>query len=355
MNQDATFRAILVASFVAILVITLYHRLRSWESKEPLDRRREGLFILATLRPIALLLWLGVFAFMINPRWMAWSSLPLSIWLRWSGAAVTGIGIALLAWTLRNLGRNLTDTVVTREAHTLITRGPYRWVRHPFYDATALFIVGFGLIAANWFILATGALVFLLLAIRSRTEEELLLSRFGEEYRAYRESTGRFLPRWRGRAAAWIAVALTCLSTPALAQSSSGASIPRATAGAILGGVVGVAVGGYTGAAFTNSRCDSGGNPDSCIGPTILGIIWGGGIGHTVGIPLGAHYIGGRKGQLVPSVLASAAIFGAEVLVLRSAVKDGQYVHKNLAIGTVIAAPILQIISSVVFEARGRN
>jgi hypothetical protein len=87
----------------------------------------------------------------------------------------------------------------------------------------------------------------------------------------------------------------------------------------------------------------------------LLGIIWGGGVGHTVGIPLGAHYIGGRKGQLVPSLLTSAAIFGAEVLTLRYAVVDGHYVHKNTAIGVVIAAPVLQIISSVVFEARGRN
>ena len=156
------------------------------------------------------------------------------------------------------------------------------------------------------------------------------------------------------RAATWIAAALMCLSSSVLAQRSSGADIGRATAGAILGGALGVAVGGFTGAAFTSSNCDSGGNPDSCIGPTLLGIIWGGGVGHTIGIPLGAHYIGGRRGELVPSMLVSAAIFGAEVLVLRTAVKDGQYVHKNTAIATVIAAPILQIISSVMFETRGR-
>jgi hypothetical protein len=214
--------------------------------------------------------------------------------------------------------------------------------------------VGFALIAANWLILAAGAIVFLLLAIRSRTEEAMLLARFGDAYRTYKERTGRFLPR-RLRRGAWIALALTCLTSQSLAQSSSGASIPRATAGAILGGVVGVAVGGFTGAAFTSGRCDSGGNPDSCIGPMLLGIIWGGGVGHTVGIPLGAHYIGGRKGEIGPSLLASAAIFGAEVLALRYAVKDGQYVHKDTAIGVVIAAPILQIISSVFFEARGRN
>ena len=199
MNQEATFRAVLGVGFLTILMIMLYHRLRSWESKEPLDRRQEGLFILATLRPIGLLLWVGVFAYLINPAWMAWSSVPLPAWLRWSGVGVLATGVALLAWTLRRLGTNLTDTVVTRQAHTLITQGPYRWVRHPFYDAMALLVVGIALIAANWFILVTGALVFLLLAVRSQTEEALLSARFGEEYRAYKESTGRLVPRWHGK------------------------------------------------------------------------------------------------------------------------------------------------------------
>src|SRR5688572_13610678 len=100
MNQEATFRVVLALGFLTVLVIMLYHRLRSWESKEPLDRRQEGLFILATLRPIGLLLWMGVFAYLINPAWMAWSSVTLPEWLRWSGVAVFAIGVALLAWTL---------------------------------------------------------------------------------------------------------------------------------------------------------------------------------------------------------------------------------------------------------------
>ena len=102
-------------------------------------------------------------------------------------------------WTLRSLGPNLTDTVVTRQAHTLITRGPYRWVRHPFYDCMALFTISVALMMANWFVLALGAVTFALLAVRSRTEEAKLLERFGEPYRAYQARTGRFLPRPNSR------------------------------------------------------------------------------------------------------------------------------------------------------------
>lgn len=198
MTQENAFRAALGVGFLLVLIVTGYHRIRSWASKEVLDRREEGIFILATLRPAGMLLWLGVIAYLANPAWMRWSSVALPAWLRWAGFVVFGLGLALLTWTLRGLGTNLTDTVVTRRAHTLVTEGPYRWVRHPFYDAMALLIAGIALIAANWFMLLTGAVVFSLLALRSRTEEAHLLARFGESYRDYRERTGRFVPRLRG-------------------------------------------------------------------------------------------------------------------------------------------------------------
>jgi protein-S-isoprenylcysteine O-methyltransferase Ste14 len=200
MDHETPFRIALIAGFVGVIVITGYHRVRAAATKEPLDRRKEGVFILATLRPIALFLWGGVFAYMINQAWMTWSSLPIPDRLRWTGAFVFVIGLAFLAWTLRSLGENLTDTVVTRKAHTLVTKGPYRWVRHPFYDAMALFIFAMALLAANWYILVLGVLVFILLGIRTATEEAHLLNRFGEPYQAYKDNTGKFLPKWRSTA-----------------------------------------------------------------------------------------------------------------------------------------------------------
>ena len=104
------------------------------------------------------------------------------------------LACGLLFWTFRSLGSNLTDTVVTRREHSLVTHGPYRWVRHPLYDSAALLIVASFLVTSNWFLLLTGGLVLVLLVVRTRTEEEKLLARFGDPYRRYRERTGRFLP-----------------------------------------------------------------------------------------------------------------------------------------------------------------
>jgi protein-S-isoprenylcysteine O-methyltransferase Ste14 len=105
--------------------------------------------------------------------------------------------LPLIYWVFSSLGNNVTPTVVTRHAHTLVTHGPYRWVRHPLYSVGTLAFVGFSLLSANWFTLA--ALIFGMPVILRRTplEEARLIERFGEDYTRYMQTTGRFLPKLR--------------------------------------------------------------------------------------------------------------------------------------------------------------
>ena len=195
MGDDQTLRSALLAGILIVLPIAMYFRLRSQATREPLDRRQEGFFILATLRPAGLALAVGIVSYLVKPPSMAWSAVPLPMWLRWGGVGLVWLTAALLAWTMGSLGKNLTDTVVTRRVHTLVTHGPYRWVRHPFYDCVLLLALGFSLAAANWFLLTSGAILFTLMIVRTRTEEEKLVARFGDSYRTYMAETGRFLPR----------------------------------------------------------------------------------------------------------------------------------------------------------------
>ena len=195
MSDDETFRIVLVIGFLSLFPVAFYYRIRSQATRERLDRWQEGPFILFTLRPVGVASMIGIIAFMIEPSSMAWSALPLPASLRWGGAVVGALAGGLLLWAFRSLGPNLTDTVVTRQAHTLVTRGPYQWVRHPFYDAVAMFVIANGLLTANWFVFLTGSLAFALIVARTRREEENLLRRFGDSYADYMRRSGRFLPR----------------------------------------------------------------------------------------------------------------------------------------------------------------
>ena len=199
MNDEQVFRLILIVGLVSVCSIGIPHRLKSQATGERLDRRQEGIFILATLRPIGLVGWLGLLAYVIDPAWMSWSQVTLPLWLRWCGVGVGVTAALLLTWVFRSLGTNITDTVVTRAEHTLVTTGPYQWVRHPFYVATALAVVANSLVTANWFLALTGGLAVALIVVRTRTEEEKLIERFDNRYREYMEYTGRFFPLLRPR------------------------------------------------------------------------------------------------------------------------------------------------------------
>lgn len=194
MSDDNTFRLMLIIVAVVFMPLGLYHRIRC-HTGEKIDRWQEGAFILFGLRLTALVVFVGGMAWMIDPQSMAWSSLPIPAWLRWCGLAVAvGAGTAWV-WTVHTLGKNLTDTVITRIDHSLVTKGPYRWVRHPFYTAGAIGLVGGSVAMANWFVLIVGGILFGFLVARTRIEEAKLVERFGGEYRDYMRRTGRFLPR----------------------------------------------------------------------------------------------------------------------------------------------------------------
>ena len=68
-------------------------------------------------------------------------------------------------------------------------------MRHPIYLACDLLALGTFLWIPTWTTLAGLLLMLLGAELRARAEERLLLDVFGEEYRVYRERSGRFLPR----------------------------------------------------------------------------------------------------------------------------------------------------------------
>ncbi len=194
MISETPFRIALVVVIVLTMAVTVYHRVKA-SSGEKISHKDEGYVFATVLRLAGLLLWISTFGYLLFPASFQWASLPLPIFVRWFGV-VAGAGCSILMyWTLSSLGKNLTDTVVTRAEATLVTNGPYRWVRHPFYVTAALLMGSVTLLTANWLIGVSSLLVFVLLAIRSPKEEQMLIARFGDQYRNYMAMTGRFFPR----------------------------------------------------------------------------------------------------------------------------------------------------------------
>jgi protein-S-isoprenylcysteine O-methyltransferase Ste14 len=112
------------------------------------------------------------------------------------GLVVMAVGLWVFYRSHADLGTNWSITLQTREDHRLVTTGIYEHIRHPMY--TAMFLLGIAhllfvpnVIVAPAYLLTFGVLYFL----RVTQEERLMLDRFGAEYEAYMQRTGRLIPR----------------------------------------------------------------------------------------------------------------------------------------------------------------
>ena len=103
---------------------------------------------------------------------------------------------SLLSWTsTRSLGRYLRFDAAVVADHQLIRSGPYRVVRHPIYASMLCLFLGIASVTATPLIFA-GALALFVAGteIRVRIEDKLLAGRFGDEFRAYRQSIPAYIP-----------------------------------------------------------------------------------------------------------------------------------------------------------------
>jgi len=196
MANEQVFRWFFIAICVGTLSISGYFRRKARRSGEAIPRAREGELVLLSRLLFAAPLYLSIFAYMVNPAWMAWSAISLPTWLRWLAAAVGLAMLPLVYWVFSSIGNNISETFLTKEKHVLVAHGPYRWVRHPLYAAATMSLVALSVLAANWFMLAMAGAAFLGIAgLVIPREETELVQKFGDEYREYMERTGRFAPR----------------------------------------------------------------------------------------------------------------------------------------------------------------
>ena len=195
--NESVYRWMALVIFLVGTGISMYYRRRADREAggEKISLKSEGLPLMLALRVGGIALWLGVFAYFINPAWMAWSQLELPSWLRLAGAALGMVTDGLILWVFSSLGNNVSPTVVTRQRHQLVTSGPYRWVRHPLYTVGFLSYMSFAVLAANWYIAILAIVALWLLSLRVPAEEQALIARNGDTYRDYAKRTSRFLPK----------------------------------------------------------------------------------------------------------------------------------------------------------------
>jgi protein-S-isoprenylcysteine O-methyltransferase Ste14 len=128
--------------------------------------------------------------------WLDFADYKLPNWAGWAGVIVLA-GALLVFWRAHvDLGLNWSPTLEIREKHELITSGIYRFVRHPMYASQWLWVVAQPLLLQNWIAGWLNLVVFAVFyVVRVSAEEQMMIDRFGDAYRQYRQKVGAVIPK----------------------------------------------------------------------------------------------------------------------------------------------------------------
>lgn len=129
-------------------------------------------------------------------RWLDFANYTLPAWAGWLGVAIISGAIFVFWRAHADLGLNWSPSLEIREKHELITGGIYGVIRHPMYASQWLWVIAQPLLIQNWIAGFLNLLVFIpFYFLRVRAEEQLMLEKFGEQYRGYMDRAGSVLPR----------------------------------------------------------------------------------------------------------------------------------------------------------------
>ena len=120
---------------------------------------------------------------------------PFLIWLAVPMTVFFLIATATRLWVIRTMSGHWNVEVMDSTQLGVVTGGPYRWVRHPNYDAVVLELFSLPMIHTSWITAIVASLANLwILKSRLAVEDEALLS--SAVYRSAMGSKPRFIPRF---------------------------------------------------------------------------------------------------------------------------------------------------------------
>jgi len=117
-----------------------------------------------------------------------------AVWVRVLGLAVLVASTVFTLWARFSLGTMWSVAPKVKDDHQLRTHGPYAVTRHPIYTGVLGMLLGATLLSGigQWIVLVPVALI--LIEVKIRMEEHLMVATFPEEYPRYRRQVPQLIP-----------------------------------------------------------------------------------------------------------------------------------------------------------------
>lgn len=137
-------------------------------------------------------------AWIVVPR-ADWNSLAVHSppWTRILGLVILLAATALTLWARLALGTMWSGAPTVKRGHQLRTSGPYGVTRHPIYTGMLGMMLGSLLLAGGGRWVLPFPVFLVILEIKIRVEERLMLAEFPDDYPRYRQRVPRLVPGLR--------------------------------------------------------------------------------------------------------------------------------------------------------------
>lgn len=124
-----------------------------------------------------------------------WRSLTFYIpSVRILGLVILLAGTAFTIWARLVLGVMWSAAPTVKDRHELRTSGPYGITRHPIYTGLLAMLLGSVLVAGGGRLIVAFPVFLMLVEIKIRIEERLMLGEFPDDYPRYRQQVPQLVP-----------------------------------------------------------------------------------------------------------------------------------------------------------------
>ena len=116
-------------------------------------------------------------------------------WMMMISMVTYPLGVLLRYVSIIYLGKHFTRDVEVSKTQELVSKGPYRLLRHPSYLGLFLLTISVPLFFQNWLmIIISSVSIFLILNQRMQIEEKLMTDVIGKNYTTWKRKRYRFIP-----------------------------------------------------------------------------------------------------------------------------------------------------------------
>jgi len=114
--------------------------------------------------------------------------------IRYIGLAFYLVFSWIQVWAFKTLGDNYSQEIMIKKKHELVTKGPFKMIRHPQYLCQILLDIGATAATLSYIVGGFALLEIPIYIMRASMEDKLLVKHFAEQFSEYKKKSGFMIP-----------------------------------------------------------------------------------------------------------------------------------------------------------------